>query len=298
MAAGLQNRFQRSIEEGNYYDAEQACRTIYHRLSKSGKSDEALQALVHGALKMLGAKQVTSGTALGLLVTKHMMDPATAKPFSPEPYILVESISSAFPLHGSSDQETVEWTREHLQFVRSAIKWTKASGGPVNGDERMNAQAGKLCFRLNDYAGSQKHYLTSNDPEGHAEMVLAWAETEGVRSEVDLFVMRTIFKYLVVGNLNDANVLLSAFLQKYGKGFSPLSNFAEMLLMTLERENAHPLFAKLQEVYAPSLNRDPTFMSYMSKVAAVFYNIQPPPSGGLLGGLMGEMMRGFSAPTR
>jgi len=183
-----------------------------------------------------------------------------------------------------------------LGFVRAAIKWSQAKGGPEYGDEEMNAVAGRLCAVGKDYPAAQKHFLRSNDPAAHAEAVIAWAEEEGMRSEVDLFMVRTILRYLVTANLADANVVYTAFVAKYGPGFSPLANFADMLLQTLERENAYPLMLKLQEAYQPSLARDPALASYLGKVATAFYNVQPAQPGGLFGGLMGDMMRGFMGP--
>mmetsp|Transcript_10148 Transcript_10148/g.20504 ORF Transcript_10148/g.20504 Transcript_10148/m.20504 type:complete len:325 (-) Transcript_10148:255-1229(-) len=301
-----EKRFQRSLKEGNFYEAEQACRSLYHRLMKSGREAEAQSMLEEGCRQLLKVGEINSGTALALMLAKHVTNRAFAgmpQDQRDKDREALTRIVDAYPPIGdlrsermgeSVSPETLETLREERRFLDSVIKWSSIVE-TVNGSSVFHARAGKVCWKMGDYLEAQKHFIQSDDPQTHAQMLLSWINRDGLKSDADLFMLRTIFKYLVTMNLKDANFIHRAFAAEFGEGFSPLVNFADLLLRVLERDN-YALFNMLREEYRESLSRDPTFESFLTKIAAVFYNAQPPNSGGLFGGMsgiMGDMMRGM-----
>lgn len=72
-----------------------------------------------------------------------------------------------------------------------------------------------------------------------------------------------IFRLLTRGNLKVANEVFVAYKNRFfndEKLRTPLINFTQFLLLTLERD-AYPFFQKLTEKYAPSIARDTQFSS-------------------------------------
>lgn len=152
---------------------------------------------------------------------------------------------------------------------------------------------------------AQKFFIRSNAPKQFGSMLLEWSEKKGLKSEVDLFLTRAVFLYVLSTNLGDARTVVDMFQQKHGKGFAPLANYCDMLLQVLERSStlaergqetqgrsAYPLFQKLREAYAPSLQRDTSFAKNLDAIAEMYFGVKKP-QGNMLQGMMSEMMKGF-----
>lgn len=161
------------------------------------------------------------------------------------------------------------------------------------------------------------HYVQSaayscsgaRDVAGHAVSAAAaeistfawqWSRL-GYAGERDLFLARPVLQLLCLGNLRDANGVVTAFGAREQTTLSgdsaapaksavaslpalpatletPLTRFVRFLLLTLERD-ARPLFTALADKYGPALARDPALPGYVQTIGARYYNIQPPQSG-------------------
>jgi len=86
----------------------------------------------------------------------------------------------------------------------------------------------------------------------------------------------------------DAKTVFTEF-QKEMKLESPLLNFINFLLVTIQQKDVN-LFKTIRENYAPTLNRDDTFIQYVDTIAKNYLGIEPPQSGA--SGLM-KMMKAF-----
>eukprot|EP00184_Porphyridium_aerugineum_P008684 CAMPEP_0184693204 /NCGR_PEP_ID=MMETSP0313-20130426/1485_1 /TAXON_ID=2792 /ORGANISM="Porphyridium aerugineum, Strain SAG 1380-2" /LENGTH=118 /DNA_ID=CAMNT_0027151217 /DNA_START=144 /DNA_END=497 /DNA_ORIENTATION=- len=87
--AAMWKRFQGCIERGEFYDAEQACRSAYFRAMTSATKlknkadkeaeykltcDHAVDMLIHGANLMIQSNQVNSTTSLAGSAVKHITE--------------------------------------------------------------------------------------------------------------------------------------------------------------------------------------------------------------------------------
>lgn len=69
----LQKRYERCIENDDFYGAEQACRMMHHRLTQSKSAtpediERARNILQTASVTLLQKNQIQAGAALGLLV--------------------------------------------------------------------------------------------------------------------------------------------------------------------------------------------------------------------------------------
>jgi Golgi to ER traffic protein 4 len=290
----LEKRLHRGVDDSDYYVAEQACRTLYHRLLQAGEGDRAREVVSSTATKLLTARQVQAGTALALLLVKHLTD--AGEPVSAHK-ALVASLCDAC----ASPDDTDEARREQLRLVKAAIKWSASPsipGSMQHGDPAFNARAAKVALSLDDFATSQAFFVRSDAPVEFAAMLHEWATVSGVPFERGLLISRAILLYLNSDNMADANVLRTEFARLSGFGSNNvatpvLANFAELLLKAcMLGERAQILFKRLRSVYGPALAADNELDHMLDEIAMRYFNVQPPQASGMAG-MMQSMMRGM-----
>jgi len=112
--------------------------------------------------------------------------------------------------------------------------------------------------------------LLSNNPEEYGYMLIKWSNL-GNPNEADLFIARPVFEYLCISNIKDAFFILDLYL-KIKEIETPLTNFLRFLLQSLNSKNIK-LYKSLINIYTPSLNRDPSFLTYLGMISMVYFNI-------------------------
>lgn len=303
---GLQKRYDRCLQEDDYYGAEQACRMMHHRLTQSKEPsseqlNQALEILLNASRTLLSKGQIQAGTALALLITKHYVDYEV--PVDTEH---VDQLLSLEKAYGTSTL-TDEGRRELLRFLKSSLAWsTKESlAGFRYGHPRINTSAAHAAAQVGDYENAQRFFLRSDDPNGAAEALFKYAKEETLTSEVPLVLTRVVLAYLVAENIKDAKTFRTKFAQlaswrsvadgqsSTSSSTPPLANFCELLIKICQLDSsAANLFKKACNSYEPELSRDEKFAKQLSKIGQIYFSIQPSqPSG--LAGMMGSMLRGM-----
>jgi len=145
----------------------------------------------------------------------------------------------------------------------------------------------KFYDQQNEYGLAQSHYLRGTFSKDYATMLIKWS-SEGFPSERDLYIARAVLQYLCLSNLSDARTVYMCFKEAV-KIQTPLINFLEFLLQTIEQKSAD-LFVKLRNIYTPSINRDDTFSRYLDIMAKNYFGLQPPQSSS--GGMM-KLLQAF-----
>lgn len=305
--ASLQKRYQRGLDNFDFYAAEQACRMMHHRLTQSKNSttadrDEAVSILVDGAKSLLSHSQVQAGTALGLLVMKHYVDYKVA--ISRESMDRIETIYSAYITNTKLEHEGL---KERLRFARAAATWStrKDCGGYTHGHARINRFAAHAAAEAGDFNLAQKLFIHSDDPDGAAEALAKYARDETLASERELVLTRAVLRFLASQNIADAHLFRKQFATHMGwpgvengggrgaEDVPPLANFCEILVKVCQLENAAaPLFERVCQSYRPALQRDVSFEGLLVKIGTMYFNIAPPQPAGLAG-VMGNMLRGM-----
>lgn len=277
-----------SIESGHFYEAHQMYRTLCFRYTAQKKFDECLNLLYEGALKLLDKQQYTSGADLSLLLvdTLEKKGPEDTQVWINRLGILIKNINAT----------TVE--RETL--ICRAIKWSGDISKNNLGHTAMHRTIAQTMWAEGNTEQARHHYLLSSDGLSCGLMLVKLSEQKGFESEMDLFICQMVLQQLSV--LKDSPTALLTFetYTKYHPKIArteppfklPLLNFTYFLLKTIITGRL-TMFKVLCELYKPFLQRDPSFMKYLSKISMIFFGEappqSPPQSGGMMGGLFGDL---------
>ncbi|KAI0567341.1 hypothetical protein FGB62_3g248 [Gracilaria domingensis] len=301
----LQKRYNRSLENEDYYGAEQACMMMHHRLTQGknqspGDIEKALTILLDASVTLLSKKQAQAGSALGLAAVRHYVEYKTK--VTDESVDALRKIADAFDPTAGND---IEVRREKLRFLKAALAWSgrEDCSGFTNGHATLNALTARAAAEAENYELSQQLYIYSDAPEESATFLYKYASDHTNVDEHGLALTRVIVRYLGSENLKDARVVREKFAQLAGwtsieaggdgTNNPPLGNFCELLLKMCQLErSAAPLYQKICQVYKAELSRDESLPPILTKLGTKYFGIQPPqPSG--MAGMMSSMLRGM-----
>ncbi|BBM98369.1 golgi to ER traffic protein 4 [Marchantia polymorpha subsp. ruderalis] len=299
-------RLEKSVEAGNYYEAQQTYKTVYARYMAGRKYDEAMELLQAGASVQLKHGQVTCGAELAVLLIETFGKASV--PYTSTALDRIIAIYNEFPKvdvgqikavseDGSISEETVE-ARTRVEgcssFLKAAIKWSIESGGQSKGAPELHKMLAEYIWTQSpvpELGKASIHFLRGNCPEAFASAVVD-CMSKCYQGEADLVVARAILQYCSLGNLRDANILWSKVKEACSDKLpdTPLLHFIKFLLQTLERD-ALPLFRMLRQNYKLSIERDPTFDEYLDDIAERFFNVRRKTG---IQGMLGDIMKMFA----
>lgn len=277
------------MEAGNYYEAQQMYKSVYARYVAAKKYAAALELLQSGASVQLRHGQVTCGVELGVLLVETL-GKANVKYGMPA-LDQIKSIAGSFPRENleANDRRQLPKTSEAYlaaktrvdgfsTFMKAAIRWCIETG-------RLRRGPPELHCILAEYIWTQYpeielnrasiHFVRSGHPEKYARALIS-CMNECEPEEGDVTFARSVLLYLTLGNLRDANFLVSEVKNRLGEQSyptTPLMQFTKYLLITLERD-ALPVLHSLRESYIHYLERDATLSEYLDMIAEKFYGVQ------------------------
>jgi len=284
--ASIVQKAEKSVENGNFYEAQQMYKTLYFRYLNKKRYADVRELLVSGATTMLRHNQLNEGIELAQLllnlykdtkvkVTKESLDP----------------ILNIIILHLS---KTEDGNDVNDGFIKNVAKWTMENGEFKEGDPTFHNTLAEYYYSKGpEYFGkAQKHFLRGNEIVKFANMLVTWSQLVP-SSEKDLIIARAVLQYIALSNLKDANIVMDSFMKALPElPQTPLINFLRFLLVAMERD-AYPLFDILRKKYKPSLDRDPSFQQYLDHIALTYFKVQP--TGGM-NNFLGEMMKSLFSP--
>lgn len=315
-------KLQKSVEAGNFYEAQQMYKSVHARYMAQKKYADAIDLVQSGACVQLRHKQATCGSELGIILVETFNTSDTQ--LNPESLGRLEAVYKSFPREevggdrygaSSSDADgkvsdasslSLEEVRASAKmrvdactaFLKAAIRWSARHGGPPSGAPELHDMLAEYTWSqlpTKDLASTSKHFVHGSRPEVFAGALID-VMRECFPGEIDLVLTLGVLQYLALGNLRDANRLIDE-VRRRSMSFSappipdtPLMHFVKFLLLTLERD-AVPLFRMLRNRYRPSIERDPTFNEYLDEVATRFYGL-PKPGG--MQGMLGDIMKMLS----
>eukprot|EP00249_Psilotum_nudum_P008729 c21471_g1_i1 orf=302-1252(+) len=303
-------KLERSVEAGNYYEAQQMYKTVYARYMAAGKYTEAMDLLQSGASVQLKHGQVTCGVELGVLLVETFVK--AKESFGSSVLARVKSIFKEFPHvphqkwesegDGASEAYIAAKTRVEgcSTFMKAAIKWCIESGGPSRGPAELHDMLAEyLCAESPnmDLRKASFHFVRGSHPDAYAAALVAYMDMYHPE-DADLLLAQGVLMYLSLGNLRDANLLVDKVKQTLsGKSqdfpVTPLMHFIKFLLLTLERD-AVPLFQMLRENFKSSIGQDPSFDDLLDEIGERFYTIHR--RNGLQG-MLNDLLKMFATDT-
>ncbi|KAJ1527592.1 hypothetical protein ONE63_007555 [Megalurothrips usitatus] len=287
------DKLEASVTAGNFYEAHQMYRTLYFRYLMQEKYKELLELLYSGSKLLLLNKQLTSGADLANLFVDVLGKSSEA--FSEE---FLTKLSELYGLIGPN-------VPERETYLTNALRWSlKGSPQYKSGHPTLHKAIAQISWKEKNYSCARHHFLHSNDGTGFAMMLVEIHTLQGYPSEVDLFITQVVLQYLCLQNKATAFDTFHWYTVKHpdikpGPPYlEPLLNFNWFLLKAIESGKL-PVFTLLCKKYKPSIDRDPTYKSYLNKIATLFFGLPParPRNQGIFGNLMQLLTEGHDSDS-
>ncbi|KAG0226526.1 hypothetical protein BGW42_003595 [Actinomortierella wolfii] len=292
--ARVLKKLEKSVQDGNYYEAHQMYRTVANRYVKSHTYDEAIELLYSGAMLLLKKEQFGSGTDLATYVV--------------EVYTLAKvpvTDQSRDRIFDMADLMGKEVT-QRKKFLQNAIR---------------HHYLGLKFWKEKDYAQAEAHLLvgTQESAEALGLALFEWSEQEP-KHDKGAYLLRGVQQVLAMKNLRDANTVFQTFIEllpasykageaKLADGVatsstvrsiptyrSSLINFTQLLLMACQTGNP-VLYKQLAAKYKPVLAIDENFGALMVTIGELFFDVHAPRQTNMLADLMNSLFSGPPAPS-
>ncbi|CAH1982092.1 unnamed protein product [Acanthoscelides obtectus] len=273
-------KLEKSVKDGNFYEAHQMYRTLYFRYLGQKKYKELKDMLYNGALLFLEHDQQLSGADLAILLVDVL-----EKSEENDYVTWASKLSKVFGRLSSL-------TPERDTFLAHAIRWS--SKGSTHGHPVFHRSIALVYWEEKNYAQARHHFIYSQDGKSCAKLLIEFHMKQGFKGEADLFIAQAVLQYLCLKNKNTANQTFTSYTEQHPRirrtsppYLFPLLNFIWFLLKAIESQKLQT-FAVLCEQYEPSIKRDPCYIQYLDKIGQIFFGLQPPRqerSGGLFGNI-------------
>lgn len=284
------SKLESSVNAGNYYEAHQMYKTLYFRYLGQKKYEELLDLLYDGAVLLLKHDQQTSGADLAILLVDVLLKAETST--SEDQF---DKLSRLFGMISSD-------VPERETFLTSALQWSiKGAHEYKSGHPQLHQSIAQILWKEKNYALARYHFLHSTDGSGCAAMLVELHRQRGYSSEVDLFIAQAVLQYLCLHNKTSAKDVFDSYttqhpnIKKTGPPYIlPLLNFIWFLLEAVESGKL-AAFTVLCQQYQTSIERDPSYIEYLDKIAQIFFGVPPPrpQSQGLFGNLLQSFLSGL-----
>jgi hypothetical protein len=217
----LQSRITECFEAKNYYEAEQLYDTLASRIvtSKALQNGDHVAVFSEGVAKFLSLGQVPHAAKVSLLVVQVFEEFQIA-----ETHAHVESILEVVSKFSSDNEEELKGKVELLQ---AGIRWSSKYGPNAFGAATFHRELARCFWAKQDFSSANSHFLKGDSAIEHAQMLVEWSNN-GYRSEVDLFVSRTVLQYLCMENIKNASELYHSFMESFETLNTPLTNFCKL----------------------------------------------------------------------
>ncbi|XP_043282213.1 Golgi to ER traffic protein 4 homolog [Venturia canescens] len=278
-----------SLNSGNYYEAHQMYRTLYFRLLGQKDYANLKELLCDGSRLLLERDQHVSGADLGILYVDVLNKSATV----PHENVF-EQIAVLFSIMkaGTPERET---------FLHRGLKWSTKGSNYKWGHPDLHKKIAQVYWREKNYPAAKQHFLYSKDGSGCAEMLVELHQQRGYTNEIDLFIAQAVLEYLCLQDKVSAQEVFDTYTSRHPKinngppYLLPLLNFLFFLLKTVETGKL-AVFTVLCEQYQLSINRDPTYRTYLDKIGQIFFKVPPPrPNNhGFLGSILQSFLTGLA----
>ncbi|KAI9342820.1 hypothetical protein BDR26DRAFT_858820 [Obelidium mucronatum] len=297
-------KLKKSVEEGNFYEAHQMYHSVCQRLVTQQKPADAVTLLYSGAVELLNAKQIGSGSDLGL----RMIDLFESEKMAVD----TESRKKVLDIFQAFQDRQNTYCED---FVRRSMKWSGGAGECPTGDQQLHHAMGTRYFKEKEYYNAEHHFALGTDDSAKAlgRMAFQWSQ-EGYYEDAGYFIARGALAYLAQKKLHKAHLAYTTFVAELAAAnpddvdsiipFNPttgtndnltmtkhsLSNFIGILLFIVQRDGKDE-FLRLMQEYKPEVyGFDPYLAQLFERIAGIYFGLgpkkQPNP--------MAELMKMFS----
>eukprot|EP01086_Lenisia_limosa_P013217 TRINITY_DN42125_c0_g1_i1.p1 TRINITY_DN42125_c0_g1~~TRINITY_DN42125_c0_g1_i1.p1 ORF type:complete len:284 (+),score=48.90 TRINITY_DN42125_c0_g1_i1:21-872(+) len=283
MSKKAEQRLEQKIKDGEFYEALQLYKSLFGR-KVARHPQSAFDLLQNGIPLLAEAGQHRGASELAILISKSMatwdLDAVV------EHYSIILSAMA-------NNVEKLEAAEHAVNFAvkleaerAAAVKAAPSNRGPPE----LRLCAARVAISLQDFGKAMDHLYYSDDPEMISSTLLNWI-AHGNRSEADLFLVRTVLRLLVEGDLCNANIVNGTVTKSLGLD-TPLIHFSNYIILVCQRDSA-ALFTTIVKEYGVALSRDPSFMPMLNSIGKKYFRIQPAPANPMAAMLQNMMGGGM-----
>ena len=167
--------------------------------------------------------------------------------------------------------------------------------GNVLGFPTMHKLIAQTFWSEGNIEQARHHYLLCRDGHISGRILIKINTLKGYKREADLCICQAVLQQLCLKDAKTAETTFVTYttnhpeIRRHVSPFQqPLLNFVYLLFRCIELGRGDS-FKALRQVYRPSLIRDASFDKYLVKIGVLFFNINPPASGGFMGGMFGDL---------
>ncbi|KAI8645589.1 hypothetical protein BD408DRAFT_411699 [Parasitella parasitica] len=291
-----------SVNNGNYYEAQQMYRTVARRYNKQQKYADTIRLLHDGVILLFEHKKYGSASDLAnyMLETYNLAH----LPVNEESLDRIVEILSLFP--------TTEVGRK--AFISSAFRWTKAEGEYPEGDPELHDFVGTMFYNEKKYSLAEDHLLVGTDHSAEliGKLAYHWAAEENVQWK-GIYLARILLQFLASKDIHHATLAYKNFINAGPQPVAaeskvrrapaeepmpfpvyadPWMNFTQMLLLTVQRDGKD-LFIELKTKYERLYGSEANFVELVNEIGTVFFDIpKPRKQGNMMQDLMASLFSG------
>ncbi|KAG0267874.1 hypothetical protein DFQ27_008054 [Actinomortierella ambigua] len=308
--ARVLKKLEKSVQDGNFYEAHQMYRTVANRYVKSHTYGEAIELLYSGAMLLLKKEQYGSGSDLAIYLVEVYVQAKIP--------VSDETRDRIFDLADLMGKEVAQ----RKKFLQNAISWSASNEYP-NGDPLLQHYLGVKFWKEKDFPQAEAHLLvgTQESAEALGLALFEWSEQEP-QHDKGAYLLRGVLQVLAMKNLRDANTVFRTFVDllpvnykageaRLAEGVaahantsvrslqtyrSSLINLAQLLLLACQTGNPI-MYKQLAAKYKPVLAIDENFGALLVTVGELFFDVRAPRQVNALADLMNSLFSGPPAPS-
>ncbi|KAF8385052.1 cee-1 [Pristionchus pacificus] len=296
----LEKKLDTCFENKEYYEAHQICRTLFYRLTASGKFDELLVLLEKGCLTLIQVEQFGSAYDLSEAFAETLLK--SGVPVTEQRLIAIAKIVKGLP---SQLDENIEAEKDRrVKFIAACVKWSQSvavsPAHKARGSPALHGLFARVLYSEGAVDMARSHFMLSESPEEYATFLHDWFVRGEVEKTSDLWITLAVFQLICLRRVSFAVRVLSSYLSSstpslsppYKTGDQPLAHFSWLLVRIVPTKNVHhygAIIAKFQS----SLGSDETIMPYLDQIGQLYFGVAPKgPGGGMFGNLLKGLMGG------
>ncbi|TPX35041.1 hypothetical protein SmJEL517_g02401 [Synchytrium microbalum] len=280
-------KLQKSVEDGNYYEAHQMYLSVTQRYLKQNAPNDAVALLHSGAKNLLVKGQVGSASELASRMLEIFQSEEMEVTDATRGKII--DLAQEFPAEDPLFKE----------FTRSSLAWSSKVGGVATGDPQLRHVFGTKYYSANEYYDAETNFAYGTFDSARLMGVMMWEwSQESVYSDLGYFILRAVLEYLALKKVGHASIALEAFLKAWKTSKptettvtiplktpseadvevtifkSPMANFGQFILLVVSR-NAADQFMSLRSQYRAVWEVDSYLVQLVDIVANVYFGLGP-----------------------
>lgn len=300
----LEKKLDACFENKEYYEAHQICRTLFYRLTASGKFEELLTLLEKGCLTLIQVEEYGSAYDLSEAFAETLLK--SGVPVTEQRLTSIAKIVKGLP---SLIDESIEDKDRRVKFIAACVKWSQSvatrPSQKARGSSALHGLFARVLYAEGSVDAARSHFMLSEAPEDYASFLHDWF----VRGEVqekekktsDLWVTIAILQLVCLRRVSFAGRVLSSYLStstpslvppyKEG-GMQPLAHFSWLLVRIVPTRNVAYYGALVAKF--TSLLRDESILAHLDQIGQLYFGVAPKGAmgGGMFGGLIKSLMGG------